>query len=291
MAAMTTTDTHPLILVTASTGKTGRRVADRLDALGLANRRASRRSDPPFDWEAPATWPAALDGVTAVYLAYAPELAAPGAAEVVAGFCAAARRAGVETVVLLAGRGEEGAEAAEAAVQASGMRWTIVRAAVFAQNFSEDFLAGAVAGGELFLPVPDVAEPFVDVEDLADVAVAALADPAHHGRTYDVTGPELLTFAEATGAIAAATGRPLRVTTVGPEEYRAGAVADGVPEPLAAVLTDLFVDIFDGRNATLGDGTLQALGRPARPFAGYVRDAAESGAWPVDAVDAVEVGR
>lgn len=281
-----TTNHEPLVLVTAATGKTGRRVADRLDQLGIACRRASRGGQPAFDWDRPDTWAAALDGATDVYLAYAPDLVAPGAVQAVERFCAAARSAGVGNIVLLAGRGEPEAEAAEAVVQASGMRWTIVRASVFAQNFSEDFLAGSVASGALFLPTADVPEPFVDVDDLADVAVAALTDPRHHGRTYDVTGPELLTFAQAADLIADATGRPLQVVSVDPAEYLAGAVADGVPEPLAAMLSSLFTQIFDGRNARLGDGAREALGRPASSFAGYVSRASAEGAWA-----AAEVGR
>jgi uncharacterized protein YbjT (DUF2867 family) len=136
-----------------------------------------------------------------------------------------------------------------------------------------------VAAGEIYLPVADVPEPFVDADDLADVAVAALTDPHHDARTYDVTGPELLTFADAAAAISAATDRPLRVTSVSPADYLAGAIADGVPEPIAAVLTDVFTKVLDGRNAYLGTGTLDALGRPTTAFGSYVRRAAAGGAW------------
>ena len=266
-------------LILGGTGKTGRRVASRLQARGLPVRIASRSGSPAFDWADRATWRAALEGVRSIYLAYYPDLAVPNAADDIRALTALAVKTGVQQVVLLSGRGEEQVLPSERAVQECGAAFTILRAAWFAQNFSEDFLAGSVAVGEVFLPAPDVVEPFVDADDLADVAVAALTDPQHQGQTYEVTGPELLTFAEAAATIAGAIDRPVRVTSVSPADYVAGAVADGVPEPLAAMLADLFVDILDGRNAHLGDGTDRALGRPARPFAAYAERAAAEGAW------------
>ncbi|MCA3935914.1 MAG: NmrA family transcriptional regulator, partial [Burkholderia sp.] len=132
------------ILIVGGSGKTGARVDARLRARGLATRPVSRTSAVRFDWTVPATWPAALDGVSAAYVTYQPDLSVEGAVEAIAAFARLARESGVERVVLLSGRGEPGALAAEAALQASGVGWGVVRASWFNQNFSEGYLLDSV---------------------------------------------------------------------------------------------------------------------------------------------------
>ncbi|GGT21776.1 NAD(P)H-binding protein [Nonomuraea spiralis] len=259
------------ILVLGGTGKTGRRIADRLTSLGLPVRIGSRSATPSFDWADRATWPAALDGVEAVYVSYYPDLALPGAYEDVREFTRLAVEAGVRRLVLLSGRGEPGAEASERTVRESGAEWTIVRCGWFMQNFSEGFLLDQVLDGVLAIPVADVAEPFVDADDIADVAVAALTQDGHAGRLYELTGPRLLTFADAAAELSRATGRTITSVQVTPEEYVAAAVEVGVPKEEAEGLTGLFTEVLDGRNAHLEDGVRQALGRPARDFTDYAR--------------------
>jgi uncharacterized protein YbjT (DUF2867 family) len=273
-----TTDPRP-ILLTGGTGKTGRRVAERLEALGLPVRVGSRRADPPFDWDEPDTWAAALDGARAVYVTYAPDIAFQGGAEAVDAFVRQAVAAGARRVVVLTGRGEEEAEHAEELVKASGADWTIVRCAVFAQNFDEGLLVESVQAGTLAMPAGDVTEPFVDVEDIADVVTAALTDDRHIGQLYELTGPRLLTFHEAMAEVGAAAGRPVQYVPVSSDEFLAELRGAGLPEEEAAGLTELFAAIFDGRNQSLADGVQQALGRPPRDFAEYARRAAATGAW------------
>jgi uncharacterized protein YbjT (DUF2867 family) len=273
-----TTDPRP-ILLTGGTGKTGRRVAERLEALRLPVRIGSRRADPPFDWDEPSTWAAALDGVRAVYLTYAPDIAFQGGAEAVDAFTRQAVAAGARRVVVLTGRGEEEAEHAEELVKASGADWTIVRCAVFAQNFDEGLLVESVQAGTLAMPAGDVAEPFVDVEDIADVVTAALTDDRHIGQLYELTGPRLLTFHEAMAEVGKAAGRPVQYVPVSSEEFVAELRGAGMPEDEAVGLTELFAAIFDGRNQSLADGMQRALGRAPRDFADYARRAAATGAW------------
>jgi uncharacterized protein YbjT (DUF2867 family) len=279
-----TTTRKQLILLTGGTGTTGRRIGARLRARDIPVRTASRAGVPPFEWNAPETWSAMLDGVTTAYIAYSPDLTIPGAVETVEHFCAEAQRSGVEKLVLLAGRGEKEAEAAEDVVKACGARWTIVRASWFNQNFSEGMLLPAVLAGTIALPGGNVSEPFVDVEDIADVAMASLVDSAHDSRTYDVTGPRLMTFGEAADELSAASGRPVSYLHVTGSEFVAGAMADGVPEPIAEVLAVMFEGILDGRNAHLGDGVQEALGQPARDFATFASRAAAEGAWTTSTV-------
>src|SRR5215207_6874457 len=206
------TDTTTLVL--GGTGKTGRRIVERLTARGLPTRVGSRAGEPPFDWDDGDTWAPALDGAGQAYVSYFPDLAIPGAAETVAAFADLALARGVRRLALLSGRGEEEAERAERLFQATGADWTILRATWFSQNFSESYMLDAVLEGAVALPAHDVREPFVDAGDIADVAVAALTEDGHAGQLYELTGPRLLTFAEAVGEIAAATGRDVRFVPV-----------------------------------------------------------------------------
>ncbi len=273
------TQTQDTTLVLGATGKTGRRVMEQLEARGIAVRAGSRTSDPPFDWEDRATWGRALKGASAAYISYYPDLAVPGAPEAVGAFAEQAVAAGVKRLVLLSGRGEEEAERAERAVQAAGADWTIVRCSWFAQNFSEGHFLEPVLEGEVALPVNGVREPFVDVDDIADVAVAALTEDGHAGRLYELTGPRLLTFADAVGEIAAATGRRIEFVPITREDYAAGMAELGLPEDVVWLTNYLFEEVLDGRNESLCDGVQRALGREPRDFADYVRSTAATGIW------------
>jgi uncharacterized protein YbjT (DUF2867 family) len=267
------------ILVLGGTGKTGRRVVQRLEARGRPVRVATPTSATPFDWNDPATWPAALDGVRAVYVAYYPDLAVPGAVEAVRSFAELAVGRGVPRLALLSGRGEPEAERAEQAVAATGAELTILRSTWFMQNFSEDYMLAHVLGGELRLPAGEVPTPFVDADDIADVAVAALADDRHVGQLYELAGPRSLTFAAAAAEIAQASGRPVRYVPVTLEEHAAEAAAHGVPAEVVELLTYLFSEVQDGRNADTTDGVRRALGREPRDFTDYARAVAATGVW------------
>ncbi len=269
------------ILVLGATGKTGSRVAALLAARGHAVRPGSRRADPPFDWQKPAGWDAALDGVSAVYVSYFPDLAVPGASETIAAFAARALAAGGRRLVLLSGRGEDEAQRAEDAVRAAGVDWTILRASWFSQNFSESIFVDQIRSGTVALAAGDVPEPFVDADDIAEVAVAALTEDGHAGQLYELTGPACLTFAEAVATIAQAAGRPIAYRRITIDQQSAGLAAAGVPADIVALVTYLFGTVLDGRNAQVADGVMRALGRPPRSFADYAIRAAATGVWSV----------
>ena len=267
-------ETTAPVLVLGATGTTGRRVTARLRARGLPVREGSRRGTPPFDWEDRATWPAVVDGVRAVYLCFAPDLAVPGAPDTVAALASAAVEGGARRLVLLSGRGEPEAQEAEEGVRAvaerSGTTWTVVRSSWFVQNLTEGAFRDDVAAGVLALPAGDVPEPFVDADDVADVAAAALADDGHAGRVYEVTGPRALTFAGLTAEVTRA-GRPVRCEPVPADAWAAGARAAGVPDDAVALMTYLFTTVLDGRNSRPGDGVQRALGRPATDVRVHLR--------------------
>ena len=266
-------------LVLGGTGKTGLRVVERLTARGLPTRVGSRSGEPPFDWHDEATWEPALRGASAAYISVYPDIAIPGAAEMAGAFAQLAVDNGVRRLVLLSGRGEEGAQRGEEAGRAASPDCTILRSSWFSQNFSESFLLDSVRAGVVALPANSVPEPFVDVDDIADAAVAALTEDGHAGEVYEVTGPRPLTFADAVGEIGRATGHDVRFVPVSLEDYAAELAGYEVPQDEIELLTFLFAEVLDGRNASLTDGIQRALGRAPRDFRDYARDAAASGVW------------
>ncbi|UCM87766.1 NmrA family NAD(P)-binding protein [Streptomyces marincola] len=264
------------ILITGGTGKTGRRVATRLPGARVA----SRGGTPPFDWHERATWEPALAGVEAAYLSYWPDISAPEAAGTLRAFAGLAAARGVRRLVLLSGRGMDSAAEAEAAVRESGTEWTILRGSWFCQNFSEDFLLDPVRAGEFTLPAaPGVVEPFIDAEDIADVAVAALTGAGHAGRTYELTTGRALTLEEAAAEIGEAAGRTVAFRAVGRDQYADDLTAQGQPPEIARLLAGLFTDVLDGRNAAVSGDVAAVLGRPPRDFSDFARRAAAAGAW------------
>ncbi|MFZ0468223.1 MAG: NAD(P)H-binding protein [Thiogranum sp.] len=267
------------ILVIGKNGKTGSRVNQRLQALGYATRPVSRSTHPSFDWEKPATWRSAIEGTDTAYVTYQPDLAVPGAASTIKAFVRVAAEAGLQHIVLLSGRGEKGAERAEEIVKASGLSWNIVRASWFCQNFSESFMLEGILSGELVLPADDTVEPFIDADDIADVVVAALTEPGHRNKLFEVTGPRALTFAQCIQEISGALGRPLKFTTVPIDVYINALDEQGVPGDLQWLLHELFTVVFDGRNCNVMPAVEEVLGRPATDFKTYVQKTIESGVW------------
>ncbi len=272
-----------LTLVLGGTGKTGRRVSARLTSQGRPVRIASRSTTGSgqlrFDWEDPTTWRPVVTGAAIAYIVYSPDLAFPSGAERVGEFVDVAVGAGVRRLVLLSGRGEPGAQAAELRVVNSGVEWCVVRCSWFAQNFSEGYLLDPVLAGEIALPAGDIAEPFVDLVDVADVITAALVSADHAGHSYEVTGPRCLTFSEVAAELSTVLEHEVRYISVSAAHYLAAMIDQGVPQDLAHGLTELFVTVLDGRNATVGDGVERALGREPRDFAAFVQGTAASGVW------------
>lgn len=266
------------ILVIGATGKTGSRVAANLEDKGVDVRRGSRSAAIPFDWEDPATWAPALSGVAKAYVTYFPDLAFPGAVEKLEAFTKAAAACGLQRIVLLSGRGEHHARLGEEVVRNSGIAYTIVRSAWFAQNFSEGYLRDPILAGVLPMPGSDIAEPIIDIDDIADVVVAALTENGHDGALYEVTGPRLMTFAEMAEVLSEAIGRRIRHLPITFEDFHANVAASG-GDFVADVFTAIARETLDGRNAHTSDGVERALGRMPRDFADFASTAASRGAW------------
>jgi uncharacterized protein YbjT (DUF2867 family) len=271
------TSTNP-ILVIGGTGKIGSRVAASLAAKGHPHRAVSRSTAPAFDWEEPATWAEAMRGMQSAFVTYVPDLAAPGAPEVIERFAATAKAEGLRKIVLLSGRGEHGAELSEDKLRQSGIDYAVVRASWFNQNFDEGALLPFILSGTLAFAAGDKREPFVDADDVADVAVAALLDEKHNGKIFEVTGPRLITFAAAMQEISAASGFEVSYAPLSVEDFHA-LLLPMLGKDVADLMADLCAEVFDGRNEWVGDGVRQALGREPRDFADYLRNAVAKGAW------------
>lgn len=272
------TTTAPFLVIGGG-GKTGRRVGKRLEALGHDVRSASRSTSPSFDWNDDGNWNEVLAGVKALYVTYHPDLSVPGASDHIRALLSVAKAQGVERIVLLSGRGEEEAQLCERLVLHSGIPATIVRCGWFNQNFSESFFRDLLMSGTLAVPNAHVGEGYVDADDIADVVTAALTRDGHEGRIYQLTGPELLTFRDVAAIFREVTGRPLEVIDVSREAFVEGLEAAQLPEGMVQLVDYLFNEVLDGRNASLGDGVQQALGRPPRDFRSFLQKAHLSGAF------------
>lgn len=267
------------ILIIGKNGKTGSRVQQRLDALGISNRAVSRSSSPAFDWEDSNTWRAAMEGTRAAYVTFQPDLAIPTAENTIGEFVRLAMEVGLEHIVLLSGRGEEGAQRAESVLQKSGMAWNVVRASWFNQNFSEGFMIEGILNGELALPAGEVVEPFVDVDDIAEVAVAALTKPHLRNQLFEVTGPRAITFEQCVKEISVACGYPVKFKSISVAAFVNSLGEQGAPEELQWLMKELFSVVLDGRNSKVMPGIQNVLGRPATDFSEYIQKVLASGVW------------
>ncbi|WP_184706711.1 NmrA family NAD(P)-binding protein [Rhizobium lusitanum] len=267
------------VAIIGGRGKTGGRVAERLEKRGIKVRAASRSTTPSFDWQDRSTWHQALEGASAAYVTFQPDLAVAWAADAIAAFAKTAIEAGVKHIVLLSGRGEDGAIRSEERLKAAGIDYTVLRASWFNQNFSEGAFVDGLLQGKLALPADNVAEPFVDADDLADAAVECLVDPRHRNQMYEMTGPRALTFRQAVAETALASGRYIGYETVPIDAFIAEMTAYGLPQEVTDLLRELFTQVLDGRNSPVMDGVSQILGRPAKDFSTYAHETAATGIW------------
>ncbi len=274
------------ILVIGGTGKTGRKVVDRLNKLGQNVRIGSRSATPAFDWDNPETWSGSMQGMDKVYITFQPDLAVPGALEAIEELTKQARRCGVKKLVLLSGKGEREAELCEQVVIHSGLDYTIVRASWFNQNFSESFFLEPILEGFVALPQAEAKVPYVDTDDIADVAVAALLNGEHNGKIYQLTGPRLLTFKEVIEEISEATGREIAFTPIALPAYTSVMKQQGVPADFIWLVEYLFSEVLvNPSNSEITNDVEKVLGRKAKDFSNYVAETAKTGVWTSDVIN------
>lgn len=268
------------ILVLGSNGKTGRRVTARLENNPEVEiRLGSRNEKIPFDWENPETWQNVVKDIDTVYITFQPDLAVPFAAEAIENFTKLATESGVQKIVLLSGRGEKEAQVCEEIVKKNAKNWTIIRASWFNQNFSESFFLDPILYGVVALPRAEALEPFTDADDIADVVTAALLNENHNGKTYELTGPRLLTFKDAVNEIANASGKNIAFQGLSLEEYTQMLKEYQVPDDHIWLVNYLFEQVLDGRNSTVTSDIEKVLGRKAKDFSAYAEETAKTGIW------------
>ncbi|NIY77094.1 NAD(P)H-binding protein [Thalassospira sp. HF15] len=273
--------TNPRFLVLGATAKTGRRVAEKLTTLGHDVRAVSRSTTPAFDWTDPKTWDDVLRDRDAVYVTFQPDLAVPGSDEIIASFAKRALLHGAKRIVMLSGRGEEAAHQAENALHQSGADATVLRANWFFQNFNEDLFLPYIQQGTLALPAGDTPEPFVDANDIAECAVACLLDDRHIGKTYELSGPTAVTFADVTKIISGVTNHPVNFVPITLDELDDGLAADGLPDEVRGLIRYLFSEVLDGRNSQPTNDVHEILGRQPNSLRHFVEEVARTGIWDV----------
>jgi len=268
------------ILVLGSNGKTGRRVAARLQQIETIEVRLGSRSEKtPFDWEKPELWKAALQDIHTVYITFQPDLAVPFATTAIEIFTRLATASGVQKMVLLSGRGEKEAQVCEEIVKKNAKNWTIVRASWFNQNFSESFFLDPILAGIVALPRAEALEPFTDADDIAAVVTASLLEEKHNGKTYELTGPRLLTFQQAVQEIAEASGRNISFQELTLSQYIQMLQEYQIPEDHIWLVNYLFEHVLDGRNSSITNDIEKVLGRKAKDFKTYAQETAKTGIW------------
>ncbi|MGC6432181.1 MAG: SDR family oxidoreductase [Jejuia sp.] len=268
------------ILVIGGTGKTGRRVVEQLQNKGIEPRIGSRNASPSFDWDNKDTWVNALEGIERVYVTYYPDLAVPGAKEAIQSLTYLAKELGVKKMVLLSGKGETEAEACEKIVMNSGINYTIVRASWFNQNWSESFFLEPILSGEVALPMGDVLIPFVDANDIAEVATTVLLDDSYNGEIIEVTGPELITFKDIINMISKTSDRQLNFYDITLEQYVEGMKQMQIPGDVVWLIEYLFSHVLTNPNNQLVVHDIErVLGRKAKPFLEYAQETVKTGVW------------
>ncbi|KIC02925.1 NmrA family transcriptional regulator [Flavobacterium sp. JRM] len=270
------------ILILGATGKTGRRVVERLKKItNVETRLGSRNEKIPFDWENPESWADVIKDIDSVYITFQPDLAIPSAEDTIRRFTKLAVQNGVQKMVLLSGRGEKEAQICEEIVKATAKHWTIVRASWFNQNFSESFFLEPILSGVVALPRAEALEPFTDADDIADVVVESLLHDIHNGKTYELTGPQLLTFEQAVAEIAKATNRDITFEALTLEQYNQMLQEYQLPEDYIWLVNYLFEQVLDGRNSHTTNDIEKILGRKPKDFTNYALEIAKTRIWNI----------
>jgi len=268
------------ILVIGGTGKTGRKVANKLKTSGHHVRIGSRTASPSFDWDNSETWTNALEGMDKVYITFQPDLAVPGALEAIEELTKKAKQCHIKKLVLLSGKGEREAELCEQVVIHSGLDYTIVRASWFNQNFSESFFLEPILEGFVALPQAEVKVPYVDTDDIADVVVEALLHKEHNGEIYQLTGARLLTFKEVIQEISDATKRDIAFTPIALPAYTNVMKQQGVPADFVWLIEYLFSEVLGNpNNSEITDDIEKILGRKPKDFSEYIKETEATGIW------------
>lgn len=268
------------VVVLGGIGKTGRKVAEKLAKNGHVVRIGSRTQNPAFDWNDASNWSEVLEGMDAVYVAYQPDLAVPGALESIEKLMNEIRKSSIQKVVLLSGKGEKEAELCEQVVIHSGLDYSILRCSWFNQNFSESFFLDPIRLGQVALPKAEAKVPYVDTDDISDMAVEVIENDQHRNQLYELTGPQIYTFREVIQLISRETGREIQFTEINLPSYLDLLKSHGVPEDFVWLINYLFSTVLDAPgNEEISSDIEKVLGRKAKSLEEYVIETAKTDVW------------
>jgi len=280
-----------LILVTGASGNVGREVVRELAARGVATRAAlfnadNGRRDLPeatevvsFDFEDPATFPAALAGVSRVFLMRPPAISDVNRA--IKPFIDYAARTGaghrVRHIVFLSLLGVERNPIVpharvETLLQDSGVPWTMLRCGFFMQNLDTTHRADIVEHGDLFIPAGRGATAFIDARDIGAVAARVLSERGHENRCYSLTGSEALTYSEVAAIMTEELGRPITYSHPSLLTFARRMRRRGHPWSYVAVMAGIYLTTRLGMAKAVAPDAAALLGRPPIPMRQYVRD-------------------
>lgn len=278
-----------MILLTGATGTTGRETVRQLRDRGIPFRIMSRDPDRARktlgddldcvagDFADPTSLAGAFAGIERLSLLCAP---VPNLADLELGAVAAAKACGIKHIVKMSAiKASANAPTivrrwhgvVEERIAESGLDWTNLWPNAFMQNFSR-FAPAIREHGEFYAPIGEARVSLVNVADVAAVTIAALTEDGHAGKTYEITGPEALSYADCAAALSDTLGKPVKFRTVSLERAREALVEAGIPPVLSEALIEIDRLFIDGFGAPVTTVVPDVTGQPSRTFADYVQD-------------------
>ena len=276
------------VLVTGATGNVGSLVLKLLREAKIPARGAVRprpgsargrvaEVDPgtvAFDFLVSSTWNAAFTGVQLMFLVRPPALS--NVPRDIVPALAAAKRAGVKHIVFLSLQGAESSSIVPHAkiekwLRASGLSWTFLRPSFFMQNLSTTHVSEIRDHSQIVIPAGRGRTAFVDVTDIAAVALEVIRHPqAHINRAWTLTGPSADTYDEVAKILSTELERPIRYTRPGIGRYAQHAHRDlAMPWAMVLVTTAIYTVARLGRASGLTDDVRAVTGRPPTTFAEF----------------------
>jgi len=223
----------------------------------------------------------ALEGVDAVYLVCSPvrELV-----ELEGNMVDACREAGVRHVVLNSALGARDYPKSfpgwhrrvEDKLKASGLDYTILRPNSFMQNILTYYAPSIRSQGAFYAAMGNARISFIDVRDVAAVAARTLTSPGHAGKTYELNGPEALTYAEVAGKITRASGRSVQYVDIPVAQQKQAMLDQHMPDWQVTALLDLQAYYTGGKGGDVDDVVSTVLKRAPTAMDQFLAEFADS---------------
>jgi uncharacterized protein YbjT (DUF2867 family) len=267
-----------MILITGATGTSGVPIVNALLDRGEDVRVLARDPEKAVkllgedveiargDFNDPQSLESAMEDVDRALLNSAPT---PDLVQVQSTFIDVAKRAGVKHVVKFSAAGARPGASfrfgdwhgrVEKYLEASGLLWTHLRPAIFMQNLFS--LIGMLKGGTIYQPTGTGKVALADVRDIAAVAAATLTERGHESKTYEITGPQALSYPDIAAVFSKVLGRPIQYVDVPPAAAKDGMIKSGLPDWTADAINELSEQVKLGHFATVTD-IVQTVGKKA----------------------------